>query len=196
MPKLWRLAPHDPARIADLERAAGVPSVVAQLLLARGIHELDAVKQFLEPKLNGLRDPELLPGAPQAADLLFAAVRAKRRITIYGDYDADGMTATSILLRCLRLMEANVDFYVPHRIDEGYGLNSEAIAKLAEQGADVVVTVDCGICSVAEAKLPAKLEATAWVLVKRWGWKTATIRSKPPALAAWSVAATSAGRCA
>lgn len=160
MPKLWRLAPHDPARIADLERAAGVPSVVAQLLLARGIHEVDAVKQFLEPKLNGLRDPELLPGAPQAADLLYAAVRAKRRITIYGDYDADGMTATSILLRCLRLLEANVDFYVPHRIDEGYGLNSEAIAKLAEQGADVVVTVDCGICSVVEAKLAAELGLT------------------------------------
>lgn len=160
MPKHWRLAPHDPARIADLERAAGVPSLVAHLLLSRGIHDPDDVRQFLDPKLTGLRDPELLPGAAAAADLLYQAYRAKRRITVYGDYDADGMTATAILVRCLRMLDAQVDFYVPHRIDEGYGLNSDAIAKLAEQGADVVVTVDCGICSVAEAKLAKELGLT------------------------------------
>jgi single-stranded-DNA-specific exonuclease len=79
---------------------------------------------------------------------------------VYGDYDADGMTATSILVRCLRLLDATVDFYVPHRIDEGYGLNSEALRKLAGQGADVVVTVDCGICSVAEAELARELGLT------------------------------------
>ncbi|WP_428304937.1 single-stranded-DNA-specific exonuclease RecJ [Lacipirellula sp.] len=160
MPKHWRLAPHDPARIADLERAAGVPSLVAHLLLSRGIHDPADVRQFLDPKLTGLRDPELLPGAAAAADLLYQAYRAKRRITVYGDYDADGMTATAILVRCLRMLDAQVDFYVPHRIDEGYGVNSEAIAKLAEQGADVVVTVDCGICSVAEAKLAKELGLT------------------------------------
>ncbi|BBO32146.1 single-stranded-DNA-specific exonuclease RecJ [Lacipirellula parvula] len=160
MPKHWRLAPHDPARIADLERAAGVPSLVAHLLLSRGIHDPADVRQFLDPKLTGLRDPELLPGAAAAADLLYQAYRAKRRITVYGDYDADGMTATAILVRCLRMLDAQVDFYVPHRIDEGYGVNSEAIAKLAEQGADVVVTVDCGICSVAEARLAKELGLT------------------------------------
>lgn len=160
MPKHWRLAPHDPARIADLERAAGVPSLVAHLLLSRGIHDPADVRQFLDPKLTGLRDPELLPGAAAAADLLYEALRAKRRVTVYGDYDADGMTATAILVRCLRMLDANVDFYVPHRIDEGYGLNSEAIAKLAEQGADVVITVDCGICSVVEARLAKELGLT------------------------------------
>ena len=130
MPKQWRLAPHDPARIADLERAAGVPAVVAQLLLARGIHELaDASSSFSSRSSTASATPSCCPASPQAADLLYAALQAKRRITIYGDYDADGMTATSILLRCLRLLDANVDFYVPHRIDEGYGLNSEAIAQ-------------------------------------------------------------------
>src|SRR6187455_3363309 len=119
MPKPWRIAPHDPARIADLERSAGVPNVVAQLLLARGIHDPGDARQFLDPKLTGLRDPDSLPGLAHAADLLYAAIRAKRRITVYGDYDADGMTATAILLRCLRLLDAPVDFYVPHRIDEG-----------------------------------------------------------------------------
>jgi single-stranded-DNA-specific exonuclease len=160
MPKPWRIAPHDPARIADLERAAGVPAVVAQLLLARGIHDPVDVRQFLDPKLTGLREPDLLPGAAHAADILFDAVRSKRRVTVYGDYDADGMTATAILLRCLRLLDAPVDFYVPHRIDEGYGLNGDAVRKLAEQGADVVVTVDCGICSVKEAALARELGLT------------------------------------
>src|SRR3712207_4354602 len=100
MPKSWRIAPHDPARIAHLERTAGVPTLVAQLLIARGIYDPVEVRQFLEPKLTSLRDPELLPGAVRAAELLFDAVRSKRRITIYGDYDADGMTATAIMLRC------------------------------------------------------------------------------------------------
>ncbi len=160
MPKLWRIAAHDSAGIAALERAAGIPAVVAQLLWARGICDPADARQFLDPKLTGLRDPESLPGAPAAAQLLYDAARAKRRITVYGDYDADGMSATAILVRCLRLLDANVDFYVPHRIDEGYGLNEEAVRKLAAQGADVVVTVDCGIASVAEAAIAAELGLT------------------------------------
>ena len=160
MPKAWRIAPHDPARIAALERAAGVPAVVAQLLLARGIADPADARLFLDPKLTGLRDPELLPGAAKAADVLFDAIRAKRRITVYGDYDADGMTATAILVRCLQLLDAAVDYYVPHRIDEGYGLNGDALRKLAESGADVVVTVDCGIASPNEADLAAELGLT------------------------------------
>jgi single-stranded-DNA-specific exonuclease len=160
MPKAWRIAPHDPARVADLERAAGVSAVVAQLLLARGIHDPADVRQFLEPKLTGLRDPELLPGVAAAADLLWEAARARRRITVYGDYDADGMTASAILVRCFQLLDAQVDFYVPHRIDEGYGLNGDALRKLAGQGADVVVTVDCGIASPDEALLARELGLT------------------------------------
>ncbi|MCC6492374.1 MAG: single-stranded-DNA-specific exonuclease RecJ [Pirellulales bacterium] len=160
MPKSWRIAPHDSDTIGRLERAVGVPSVVAQLLIARGIHDQAEARQFLEPKLSGLRDPEALPGAAQAADLLYEALRAKRRITVYGDYDADGMTATAILVRCLKLLDAPVDFYVPHRLDEGYGLNGEALRKLAGRGGDVVVTVDCGISSLHEAALAAELGLT------------------------------------
>jgi single-stranded-DNA-specific exonuclease len=157
MPRRWRITPHDPERIAWLERAAGVSSVVAQLLLARGIHEPQQVQQFLDPRLSGLRPPQQLPGAAAAADLLHDAVRGGRRITVYGDYDADGMTATAVLWRCLRLLGAKVDYYVPHRIDEGYGLNGDALRKLAGQGAEVVVTVDCGIASPDEAELARDL---------------------------------------
>ena len=151
MAKRWRLATHDPVRIASLEKAAGVPPVVAQLLVARGIDDAEEARSFLEPKLTGLRDPELLPGIPQAADLLHESIRSEESIVVYGDYDADGMTASAILLRCLRLLGANVESYVPHRVEEGYGLNSEALERLAARGVQTVVTVDCGIASLAEA---------------------------------------------
>ena len=160
MPKRWRIASYDSARVAALGQAAGVPAVVAQLLIGRGICDADGVRQFLDVKLSGLRDPELLPGAVRAAELLHAAIRAGRRITIYGDYDADGMTSTSILLLCLKLLGARADFYIPNRIDEGYGLNHDALRTIAEQGGDVVVTVDCGITSVAEAETARELGLT------------------------------------
>ena len=152
MPKRWRIATHDAHDVATLEKAAGIPRVVAQLLLSRGITDPQLARQFVDPKLTGLRDPAELPGATQAAEIIHAAIQAKQRIIVYGDYDADGMTATAILYRCLKLLRADVDFYVPHRIDEGYGLNAEALEKLAAQGTQLVVTVDCGIASVAEAK--------------------------------------------
>ncbi|MEM8945920.1 MAG: single-stranded-DNA-specific exonuclease RecJ [Planctomycetota bacterium] len=157
MSKRWRIATSDPHRVESLQRAAGIPAVVAQLLLSRGISDPDQAKQFLHPKLNGLRDPSDLPGVDEAARLLFEAVRSGKKITIYGDYDADGMTATAILLRCLRLLGADVNFYIPHRIDEGYSLNAEALRTLADQKSEVVVTVDCGVASVTEAQVAKEL---------------------------------------
>lgn len=152
MTKRWRVHPHDQGRVTELERAAGVSPIVAQLLLCRGISEAPVARSFLEAKLTDLRDPELLPGLTNAADRVFAAIQAKRRITIYGDYDADGMTATALLYRCLQLLGADVGYYVPNRLEEGYGLNDEALCKLAERGTSLVISVDCGIASVAEAR--------------------------------------------
>jgi single-stranded-DNA-specific exonuclease len=157
MPKRWRIRSHDPAHIARLEREANVSAVVAQLLIGRGICDPDAVRVFLDPKLNGLREPDELPGLPAAADLLWATISAGRPIVVYGDYDADGMTATAIMLECLKLLGAKASFYVPNRIDEGYGLNSEALKTLAERGAATVITVDCGITSVEEARVAREL---------------------------------------
>lgn len=157
MGKRWRLKPHDAERIAHLERAAGVPAVVAQLLVARGIYDRETALHFLEAKLTGLREPELLPGVTEVADRLYAALQAKRRIEIYGDYDCDGMTAAAILYRCLKLLGANVGYYVPNRLDEGYGLNDDALKLLASRGAEVVITVDCGIASVQQAETAREL---------------------------------------
>ncbi len=151
MAKLWRIHPHDPARIAALERSAAIPTVVAQLLVCRGIHDAQQAREFLEPKLSSLRDPESLPGLSSAADRITASVAAGRRIVVYGDYDVDGMSGTAILYLCLKLLGADVGYYVPNRIDEGYGLHCQALATLASRGARTIITVDCGASSVAEA---------------------------------------------
>ncbi|WP_425618341.1 single-stranded-DNA-specific exonuclease RecJ [Anatilimnocola sp. NA78] len=152
MRKRWRISPLDAGRVAQLERDAAVPSIVAQLLLSRGVYDPVTARSFLDAKLSGLREPDLLPGAAEAADRIHAAITAKRKIVIYGDYDADGMTGSSLLLNCLKLLGADCQYYVPDRLSEGYGLNSEALRTLAERGANVVVSVDCGITSVAEAE--------------------------------------------
>ena len=157
MPKLWRIAAHDTERIRTLERAARLPTVVARLLVCRGLTDAEAARNFLEPKLTTLRDPELLPGAVAAAEHINRAIAERRRIIVYGDYDVDGMTATSLLWQCLTLLGANVGYYVPHRLEEGYGLSCEAIATLARQGAQMIVTVDCGIGSIEEARAAREL---------------------------------------
>ncbi len=157
MAKQWRLPSHDTSRIVQLEKSAGVPPVVAQLLWNRGIFRSEEVHTFLDAKLLDLRDPELLPGASEAAERLQAAIAAKRRITIYGDYDADGMTGTAILINCLRLLGADANYHVPNRLEEGYGLSCDSLRTLAARGSQVVVSVDCGICSITEAETALEL---------------------------------------
>jgi single-stranded-DNA-specific exonuclease len=150
--KRWRIQPHDAERVARLERLAGVPPIVAQLLMGRGVYEPEAARTFLDAKLTGLRDPDELPGAAAAADRICTAIRERKRIVVYGDYDADGMTATAILLSCLKLLGAEASYYVPNRLEEGYGLSCEAFRSLAERGASLVVSVDCGITSIKQAE--------------------------------------------
>jgi single-stranded-DNA-specific exonuclease len=157
MSKRWRIHPHDPDRIAALGRAAGIPAVVAQLLICRGITDPELARTFLAPKLSALRDPEELPGCSQAAEFIHQAITAGKRIVIYGDYDVDGITGTAILWRCLTLLGADVGYYIPNRIDEGYGLNCQAIRSQAAQGSSLIVAVDCGIASLEEAETARQL---------------------------------------
>jgi single-stranded-DNA-specific exonuclease len=155
--KSWRVRPFDEGRVRDLSLSAGVPPVVAQLLLSRGVCSADVVREFLEAKLTGLRDPQDLPGVPQAAQRISQAIRNGTRITVYGDYDADGISGTAILVRVLRALHAHVDFYVPHRLHEGYGLNDQALQSLADRGTRLVISVDCGIASIDEAETARRL---------------------------------------
>jgi single-stranded-DNA-specific exonuclease len=155
----WRIKPHDPARIQSLSRGAGISPLVAQLLLNRGIDDPKRARAFLEARLGSLFDPELLPGAVDAAERIVRAIRDDRKIVIYGDYDVDGVCGTSILWACLRLAGAvHVEYYIPHRVEEGYGVNAEALRRLAvEKKADLIVTVDCGISAMGEAELAREL---------------------------------------
>ncbi len=152
MPKRWRILPHRPERIEALQRRAGIPAVLAELLICRGIEDPEQARQFLDPRLADLRPPDALPGCLEAAERICAAIRAGKRIVVYGDYDVDGITGTAILVACICLLGGQVRYYVPHRIDEGYGLHAEAVRRLAGQGAELLVTVDCGIASVEEAE--------------------------------------------
>jgi single-stranded-DNA-specific exonuclease len=155
--KAWHLVPHDAVAIDRLARGLGISPVVAQLLLNRDQRDTETAGRFLKAQLTGLHEPELLPGVPEAVERLHMAVLQKKRICVYGDYDVDGVSGTVILLTVLRHLGADVDFHVPHRLEEGYGLNNEALSKIAEAGTSVVVTVDCGIASIAEAEEARRL---------------------------------------
>lgn len=155
--KTWHLAGHDPQAVARLASAVGCSPLVAQLLRNRGLDVPEQARRFLESPLTGLHPPELLPGVTQAVDRILLAVQAGKRICVYGDYDVDGVSGTAILLQGLRLLRAQVELYVPHRLEEGYGLNCDALRQIARNGAAMVITVDCGIASIAEAEEARRL---------------------------------------
>ena len=156
MPRTWRFLAHDPSRVRQLSSDLCVSPLVAQVLIARGLGE--QAGEFLNARLTGLHDPELLPGVAEAADRIVSAIRSQRRITIYGDYDVDGVTATALLWHCIQLAGGRVDFYIPSRLEEGYGLNCDALRQLHQEDPQrLLVSVDCGIGSIAEAALAREL---------------------------------------
>ena len=153
MPRHWRFAAHDRAVVVRLAEGLNCSPLLAQVLASRGVQQPAEGREFLSAQMTELHAPDLLPGIAEAADRVVSALKAKRRITIYGDYDVDGVTATSILWHCLTLAGGTVDYYIPCRLEEGYGLNLDAIQKLHEEDPErLVVTVDCGICSLVEAE--------------------------------------------
>jgi single-stranded-DNA-specific exonuclease len=117
------------------------------------VRDADAAAIYFKQSLANLHDPKLLPGACRAAERIVEALRKNQRIVIYGDYDVDGVTATAILYHTLKAADpaARVTCYVPHRLDEGYGLNAEAIAALCDDGAELIISVDCGITACGPA---------------------------------------------
>lgn len=159
MAREWTIQPPHPER-QRLADDAGIPPLLAQLLLYRGVREAADIPSFLCPRLDALFAPEETPGVARAANLIAEAARAGAPIVIYGDYDVDGVTATTILWQCLKASGANVEYYLPNRLDEGYGLNSEALARIAGDGARLVISVDCGITAVEEARRARALGLT------------------------------------
>ncbi len=159
LPTRWKFRPHDRHQILALSRASGLDPLVAQLLVNRGQVEPEAATRFLNPSLSQLHDPVTIPGLVTAAERIQRAVLDRERVVIYGDYDVDGVCGSSLLWACLRSAGLEtVRYYIPNRIDEGYGLNVQALEQIRfEMRADLVVTVDCGITSIVEAERAAEL---------------------------------------
>ena len=177
--KQWHILPADTLS-AQLADELKITPLLAQVLINRGVKSSQEAKSFLNPRLNDLIEPELMPGVKAAVDRIEKAVKDKEKITIYGDYDVDGITAVAILLGLFKLLDAEVDFYIPHRIDEGYGLNIEAVEQIVQSGAKLLITVDCGITAFGSA-LAAKQKGIDLIITDHH--RPAPDGSLPPAVA-------------
>lgn len=167
--RTWIIAdPHPQAD--ELARKLRISPLVAQILLSRGVSVPDECARFLSPTLKDLHEPSLIANLPQAADRIARAIRDREKITIYGDYDVDGITATAILWHTIRLLGGEADYYIPHRIEEGYGLNSEAISQICDNGSKLIITVDCGVTAIEPAKV-ARDRGVDLIITDHHEWK-------------------------
>lgn len=143
--------PEHAEAISNLMEVLNVPESIARLLAIRGISSFEDAKQFFRPTLNELHDPFLMKDMDRASERLSLAIRTNEKVLVYGDYDVDGTTATAIMYSFLKEFGVEVDYYIPHRFKEGYGINPEGIQYAHEIGANVIVSVDCGITAIEEA---------------------------------------------
>ena len=137
----------------QLAEKLDAPLLIAQLLVNRGITKITAARQFLDPKLSNLNEPTKMNGMSDAVDRIKRAIDGGEKIYIYGDYDVDGITSVSLLMPCLKELGGEVDYYIPNRLDEGYGISRDGVAELKEKGCGLMITVDCGISAVEEIKM-------------------------------------------
>ena len=143
---------YDAAQLAHIAAVHGVPPLLARALVRRGLTDDAAIDAFLHPTPDGLPDPLALPDMAAAVARLRAAIGSGERICVYGDYDADGVCATAILVDCLRVAGADAIYYLPSRHGEGYGLHEAALRDIAGRGVRLVVTVDTGINALEQAR--------------------------------------------
>ena len=148
----WRERQADPETVEAL-RLDGTPALMARLLVNRGVRDPREARAYLTPALSSLHDPLLLSGMEKSVERLCLAVSRGERVCVHGDYDVDGVTSTALLISFFRAVGLDCFSYIPKRLSEGYGLSPQGVSSAAAQGAQVLVTVDCGIGSVAEALL-------------------------------------------
>ncbi|HEY8890579.1 MAG TPA: single-stranded-DNA-specific exonuclease RecJ [Clostridium sp.] len=159
MEKKWLLR-NTSKDIKSLAKNSGVSEVIAKILINRGFSSEIDIKKFMRASLDDLYDPFLMKDMEKAIGLIKLAIENKEKIVVYGDYDADGVTSTVIMYKALKYCGANVDFHVPDRQNEGYGINSDRIIKLKQQGFGVILTCDNGIAAMDQVKLAKALGMT------------------------------------
>ena len=146
-----------PAAPDDFGATLGLPRVQAQLLYNRGVRTSEDAARFVSSDSSLSHDPALLPDMDRAVERLVEAIGAREVIGVFGDFDTDGVTGTAVLVRALRALDAQVVTHIPHRVDEGHGLNDDAIAALRDRGVTLLITVDCGVTSPDEIRVAATM---------------------------------------
>ncbi|MFO7736447.1 MAG: single-stranded-DNA-specific exonuclease RecJ [bacterium] len=152
MKKKWKLLEINNEVANKITRLFGISPKLAALLVNRGFSDLENVSMFLRTKLADLDDPMLLKDSLKASEIISDRIKKNKKIVIYGDYDVDGITSTVLMYTFLQALGARVEYYIPHRVGEGYGLNITTLEEIAADKGDLVITVDCGITSVSEVE--------------------------------------------
>jgi len=142
---IWEVTEPDPVLVGKISEDLKLPAILAKVLIKRGLTNPVDIMSFLKPSVKSLNDPMLLPDMDKAVNRILTAKELKEKIIIYGDYDVDGITATSILYLFLRSIGLEAVYYIPDRVDEGYGISEAAVEYLCENFFDLMITVDCGI---------------------------------------------------
>ena len=150
MNKKWECYEIDENKVNELKSKYGVNEILAKILVNKGITEKEDIDLFMSPTRKDFHDPFLMPDMEIVVDRILKAVDNKEKIMIYGDYDADGITSVTVLKSFLEERGLQVSSYIPNRLDEGYGLNKQAIKKIYDEGFRIIITVDCGISGIDE----------------------------------------------
>lgn len=149
----WRLRDSgDPENVAQLSAELGIDPVLASLLVTRGVHTFEEARSFFRPSLSALHDPFLMKDMDLAVARLEKAVASQEKILVYGDYDVDGTTAVALVYSFIRRLTSSVDFYIPDRYDEGYGVSKKGIDWASDNGFTLIITLDCGIKAIDKVK--------------------------------------------
>lgn len=155
--RTWELQEQDETVVASLQQGLGVSTVIARLLYNRGLNTVQKARDFLNKSIDSLYDPLLIPDMDKAVARIEQAVAAGETITIFGDYDVDGITSTAVLYRYLTGRGACVEYYIPNRCEEGYGISAAAVDRIRQSGTTLIVTVDSGITAVEEVEYAKSL---------------------------------------
>ncbi len=150
MNKKWQIYQTNEEQIEELKSKYGLNELLATILSNRNITEEEQIRLFLNPTRNDFYDPYLITDMEIAVERIIKAIENKEKVTIYGDYDVDGITSITVLKSFLKEIGLETSVYIPNRLDEGYGLNKNAIDKIAKDGCNLMITVDCGISGIEE----------------------------------------------
>lgn len=157
MNKKWEICKENKDDIDKISKENGLSDLISSILASRGIVEKEEIRKFLTPTRNDFHDPFLMPDMERAVNRILKAIQTQEKTIIYGDYDVDGITSITVLKKFLEERNLQVGEYIPNRLNEGYGLNKQAIKKIAEQGYKLIITVDCGISGIKEIEYATEL---------------------------------------